>query len=140
MAGGRTCYANSAAPATASMVGGRHGANSAAPAHHQLRPEPPQLIERQQLLTLVVALVAGGASGGPGHCWWPTGGASGPIVGAPTGGAGRPGTKRLTVGSDEQPCAKRGPPSKAPRVCRACTFANHKPFAPVCGMCLNRRS
>jgi hypothetical protein len=83
-------------------------------------------------------------------CWWRasgpiaggTGGASGasgPIVGA-TGGAGRPGTKKLAVGSEQQPCAKRGPPSKAPWGRRACTFANHKPPAPVRGICLNRRS
>jgi hypothetical protein len=66
------------------------------------------------------------------------GGASGPIVGS-TAFAGRPGTKRLAVGNEQHPCAKRGPPSKT-WVCSVCTLINHMPLAAVCLVCSSTKS
>jgi hypothetical protein len=63
------------------------------------------------------------------------GGASGPIVG--TASVIRHGTKRQAVGSEQQLCAKRGPPSETSETwaCSVCTFVNDKPLAPVCVVC-----
>jgi hypothetical protein len=63
------------------------------------------------------------------------GGASGPIVG--TASAGRHGTKRQAVGSEQHLCAKRGSPSETSETwaCGVCTLFNDKPLAPVCVAC-----
>jgi hypothetical protein len=67
------------------------------------------------------------------------GGASGPIVGAAS--AGRHGTKRQAVGSEQHLCAKRGSPSETSETwaCSVCTFVNLKPLAPVCLACRYER-
>jgi hypothetical protein len=88
--------------------------SSAAPAHHQPRLESGVATADREA---AIAYFGGGA-----------GGASGPIVGGGTTGGASGASGPVVGGTGGAGCEKRGPPSKVPWVCRACTFANHKPL------------
>jgi hypothetical protein len=136
--GGRTS-AKSAASATASMVGRRTGANGEfrycqhGRQKHQCEECGTGIASTTATLDTAVDREISIAFFGAG-----AGGASGPIVGGPAS-AGRPGTKRLAVGSEQLPCAKRGSPPKT-WVCSVCALINHMLLAPVCLVCSLTRS